>query len=166
MYKVKINNHDLFEIDHKISSIINTNDDVLIKALPNGSFNILINGLMQNADVLGWDEDSKIAKIKINQNVYEAVVKEPSDLLLEKLGMTIAKPKKANNLISPMPGLILKILVTKGQIVKKGESLLLLEAMKMENVFKASADCIVKEINIQEKQAVEKGQELIVFAQQ
>jgi biotin carboxyl carrier protein len=62
-----------------------------------------------------------------------------------------------------MPGLILKVAVTQGQFVKKGESLIVLEAMKMENVFKASADCIIKEIKVQEKQAVEKGQELITF---
>ena len=62
-----------------------------------------------------------------------------------------------------MPGLVLKILVQPGDQVKKGEPLLVLEAMKMENVFKASDDVTIKEINVVEKQAVEKGNELINF---
>jgi biotin carboxyl carrier protein len=71
--------------------------------------------------------------------------------------------KKLNNLKAPMPGLITKILVKEGDEVKQGEPLLVLEAMKMENVFKAAGDVKIKSIKINEKQAVEKGAELISF---
>ena len=163
MYKVKVNNKEVFEINGELNSIINTNDELQLQAMPNGSFNIFVNKQLMNADIIDWNAENKIAKIKINQNLYEVAVQEPADLLLEKLGMVVPKAKKANALSSPMPGLILKVAVTHGQFVKKGESLIVLEAMKMENVFKASADCIIKEIKVQEKQAVEKGQELITF---
>ncbi|MNS88855.1 Methylmalonyl-CoA carboxyltransferase 1.3S subunit [compost metagenome] len=63
-----------------------------------------------------------------------------------------------------MPGLILKVLVTEGQAIKKGEPVLILEAMKMENVFKAPGDAVVKAIRIEERQAVEKGEVLIELA--
>jgi biotin carboxyl carrier protein len=164
MYKVKVNNKNLFEIDADITHLQPDNHAIVINQMPNQSFDVSIDNQLLNADIIDWDPENNIAKIKINQNLYEVVVQEPANLLLEKLGMTIAKPKKNNNLISPMPGLILKILVQENQQIKKGDSLLILEAMKMENVFKANFDATIKSINIEEKQAVEKGQELITFA--
>jgi biotin carboxyl carrier protein len=62
-----------------------------------------------------------------------------------------------------MPGMVLKVLVTPGQAIQKGDPVLILEAMKMENVFKAAADAVVKEIKVSERTAVEKGEVLIVL---
>jgi biotin carboxyl carrier protein len=70
---------------------------------------------------------------------------------------------KVNLLKAPMPGLVLKVLVTEGQAVKKGDGLLVLEAMKMENIIKASADGMVKKIHIEEKNVVDKNQKMIEF---
>ncbi|MBD3287417.1 biotin/lipoyl-binding protein [candidate division KSB1 bacterium] len=64
---------------------------------------------------------------------------------------------------TPMPGLIVEINVAVGQEVRKGESLLTIEAMKMENEISAPEDAVVTEINVAEKQAVEMGQELLVL---
>ncbi|HNA32062.1 MAG TPA: biotin/lipoyl-binding protein, partial [Flavobacteriales bacterium] len=64
---------------------------------------------------------------------------------------------------APMPGLVLKVLVKEGDAVKKNEPVLILEAMKMENVIKSPGDGTVKRIHAQEKTAVEKGQLLIGF---
>jgi biotin carboxyl carrier protein len=69
--------------------------------------------------------------------------------------------QKANDLKAPMPGLVLRVLVEEHQVVKKGDSLILLEAMKMENVLKAAGDGVIKKIVAQEKTTVEKGQLLI-----
>ena len=63
-----------------------------------------------------------------------------------------------------MPGLILKVLVTEGQEIKKGDPVLILEAMKMENVFKAPGDAIVKTIKYKAGEAVEKGAILVELA--
>jgi biotin carboxyl carrier protein len=163
MYKVKVNNKESFEINSKLDMILNTADNVTLAKNANGTFDVKIENQNLNASIIDWDKETKIAKIKINQNLYIVHVQEPADLLLENLGMTIPKAKKANSLKSPMPGLILKIIGKPGQAIKKGESLLILEAMKMENVFKAGADCVIKEIKIEQNQAVEKGQELITF---
>ena len=56
-----------------------------------------------------------------------------------------------------MPGLVLEIQVQAGQTVSKGDTLLILEAMKMENVLKAAADGVIKSIHVQKGAAVEKG---------
>jgi biotin carboxyl carrier protein len=63
-----------------------------------------------------------------------------------------------------MPGLVIDVKVTEGQTVQKGETLLILEAMKMENVLKAPADVTMKAIKVQKGENVEKNQVLIVFA--
>jgi biotin carboxyl carrier protein len=62
-----------------------------------------------------------------------------------------------------MPGMVLKILITEGDQVKKGDALLVLEAMKMENIIKSPADGLVKKINAVQGTAVEKNQVLIQF---
>jgi biotin carboxyl carrier protein len=63
-----------------------------------------------------------------------------------------------------MPGLVLRVLVEPGQKVTKGEPLLVLEAMKMENMIKAPGDAIVSSVKAQLGQAVEKNQILIDFS--
>ena len=62
-----------------------------------------------------------------------------------------------------MPGMVLNILVTEGQEVKKGDALIVLEAMKMENILKSPTDGVIKKIAINKGVAVEKNQLLIQF---
>jgi biotin carboxyl carrier protein len=62
-----------------------------------------------------------------------------------------------------MPGLILDIKVTPGDVVKKGDVVIILEAMKMENSIKSPGDGVVKDIKVVLKQSVEKNQVLIQF---
>ena len=66
-------------------------------------------------------------------------------------------------LISPMPGRVVKIFVKKGQKIKMGEDLIILDAMKMENIIKAERNSEVSEIFIKENDAVFVDQELISF---
>ena len=65
------------------------------------------------------------------------------------------------DLITHMPGKVVKLLVKIGDEVTKGQNLLILEAMKMENEIKAAVDGVIKEIHIEEGQAVESGHLLI-----
>jgi biotin carboxyl carrier protein len=124
-------------------------------------FHILQNNKSYNAEIVSINLEEKILQIRVNENVYQVQVKNRMDLLLSKMGMTNAASQKANDLKAPMPGLVLKINVEEGQVVKKGDSLLILEAMKMENVLKAAGDGVVKAIKVKQRDAVEKGQLLI-----
>jgi biotin carboxyl carrier protein len=69
--------------------------------------------------------------------------------------------QKAEPVKAPMPGMVLKVLVTPGQVINKGDGLIILEAMKMENILKATTTATVKAIKIAERTAVEKGAILI-----
>lgn len=62
-----------------------------------------------------------------------------------------------------MPGAIVKLNVKEGDEINKGDVLLVLEAMKMENEIKATHNCKIKKINVKEKDNVDKGQILITF---
>lgn len=135
-----------------------------LQPLPDGTFSILANGKSYNAIVEQIDRDAKEMQLKINGNAYKVGIKEPIDQLLQKMGLNINSVKKADAIKAPMPGLVLKILVSEGQSIKKGEPVLILEAMKMENVFKAPADAVVKAIKVEERKAVEKGEVLIELA--
>jgi biotin carboxyl carrier protein len=79
------------------------------------------------------------------------------------MGLDAVSKPKVNDVKAPMPGLVLSIKVQEGMEVKKGDPILILEAMKMENIIKSPVDGIVKSIAVKEKQAVDKNQTLINF---
>jgi len=90
------------------------------------------------------------------------VTDEKSERLTTLMGTAVAG-SKASSLKAPMPGLVIKVEVKVGQHVKRGDGLVIVEAMKMENELKAHAPAIIKEIKVQAGQAVEKNQILILF---
>ncbi len=131
--------------------------------LDKNKFHVIINNSSYNIELLAKDENAKNQIILVNGQKQNIEIKDKYDDLLKQLGMDKLMGNKANLLKAPMPGLVLKILVTEGQAVKKGDGLLILEAMKMENIIKASSDGIVKKIHIEEKNIVDKNQKMIEF---
>ena len=127
----------------------------------NGQASILIDHKSYTAQIEKIDKDNKELVLKINGQRYTLSIKEDIDILLDKMGINLSAMQKAAPLKAPMPGMILKILVEPGQQVNKGDALLILEAMKIENVLKASAPATIKSIKAEEKTAVEKGAILI-----
>ncbi len=115
----------------------------------------------------------KIYKIKIGEKVYEVEV----EAVTEKEGKIEAAPKKeevrkevapppsgeGEEVSAPMQGLILNVEVTAGQKVKAGETLVLLEAMKMENPIVAPRAGTVSGIHVSKGDTVETGDPLITL---
>ena len=77
---------------------------------------------------------------------------------------TAAAPVGGELMSAPMPGTILDILVTEGQTVKKGEIILILEAMKMENEIAAAADGLVSKIYTSKGETVSAGDPMLTIA--
>ena len=75
-----------------------------------------------------------------------------------------APPDTSKFLLSPMPGLIISIAVGPGETVKAGQELLVLEAMKMENVLRAERDGVIEAIEVEPRATVAADQVLIAFA--
>jgi biotin carboxyl carrier protein len=127
----------------------------------NGQASILLENKSYTAQVEKVDKETKEIILKIDGQRYTLSIKEDIDILLDKMGINLSASQKAAPLKAPMPGMVLKILVEPGQLVNKGDALLILEAMKMENVLKATGAATIKSIKAEEKTAVEKGAILI-----
>lgn len=127
----------------------------------NGQASILLDNKSYTAQIEKLDKENKELILKIDGQRYTLNIKEDIDVLLDKMGINLSAMQKAAPLKAPMPGMILKVLVEPGQQVNKGDALLILEAMKMENVLKATGTATIKSIKAEEKAAVEKGAILI-----
>ncbi|MCH2021271.1 MAG: acetyl-CoA carboxylase biotin carboxyl carrier protein subunit [Saprospiraceae bacterium] len=156
MYKSIVNNQYQSEI---IPSEINW-DLIEIKE---GRFHLLLDNHSYEAVVLEANYIEKTFKIKIQQNTYQVKLKNKFDLLAEQLGFSNMNVRKVNNVKAPMPGLVLDIIVKVGDQVSEGDSVLILEAMKMENIIKAERDAIVKSISIEKGSSVDKNQVLLEY---
>lgn len=135
--------------------------DFDIQPQPNGLISILYNNKSYSAFIEDVDFKKKQLTVSIDGSKSAILISEPMDQLLASMGLDMSALQKAEPIKAPMPGMILKVLVEPGQQIAKGDGLLVLEAMKMENVLKASSDAVVKSINIKEQTAVEKGAVLI-----
>jgi acetyl/propionyl-CoA carboxylase alpha subunit len=132
-------------------------------ALENNSFHIIRDNQSYRATVININHEEKTMLINVNGNDYEISIKDKYDLLLQQMGISIKSAAQINNFKAPMPGLIREVMVLTGAEVSKGDILLILEAMKMENALKSPREGKIKKINITVGNAVEKGQILIEF---
>ena len=115
------------------------------------------------AELLAVDLEAKTLQIRLGHKTTTLQLKDRFDLLLEKMGMNAPGSGSLKEIKAPMPGLILDLKVAPGDLVKKGDVVLILEAMKMENSIKSPGDGVVKEVKVSLKQSVEKNQVLIQF---
>lgn len=106
----------------------------------------------------------KAYKVNVNGNVYEITLEviDKADIKAPAApapvaSAPVAAPAGAQTISAPMPGNILKVNVTNGQAVKKGDVLMILEAMKMENEILAPNDGTVSSVNVTAGQTVDSG---------
>ena len=132
----------------------------VVPAGPN-KFHILKDGESFHAEIMEVDHSSKHFVIRINGSDYHVQLEDAFDQLVKRLGLEVNVLHKIKNINAPMPGLVLEIQVEEGQVVKRNDPILILEAMKMENILKSPGDGIIEKIMVKEGQAVEKGGLLI-----
>ncbi|MBT5932944.1 MAG: acetyl-CoA carboxylase biotin carboxyl carrier protein subunit [Flavobacteriales bacterium] len=152
--------NNVFLIDGEVQT---PKGNAKLEWLDRNYFVVTFNGKTFNGEVLEQNLEDHTLKLKLNHRVFE--VKRKYDLLdlISQMGLDKKKVKKLKELSSPMPGRVLKIMVKIGDKINIGDSLLSLEAMKMENILKSDGEGIVKEIFINEEQVVDKGEVLIEF---
>lgn len=166
MYKITINGKHQHSAEPKENNSWLLDDketEIDIIQTRDGSFHMLKNDKSYNIELIKFDREEKSLSVKVNGNRYDLIIKDKYDALLHSLGMDNANKAKVENIKAPMPGLVLNILVEEGREVKKGDALLVLEAMKMENILKSPADGTVKKVVVKKGTAVEKNQVLIHF---
>ena len=124
-------------------------------------FNIIEDKYSYNVKILKYDLQNKSYEVSVNGEVFQVVLKDELDQLIEELGFEAKEQTTESKVLSPMPGMVLGIFVKEGEEIKTGDKLLILEAMKMENVLKAKHDSIVQKIHVTTGQAIDKNQLLM-----
>lgn len=135
-----------------------------LQAGQEGKFHLLKGNRSYSAEVIAADYQAKTFVIRINGHQHVLRLQDRFDLLLEQMGISQVNLHQVNEVKAPMPGLIVDIQVEAGQHVKKGDPILILEAMKMENIIKSPGDGVVKVIKVSRQDHVEKNQVLVRFA--
>ena len=156
-----------WEVDFQAADSITINGQPFawdIAVLGESRYHVLYRGKSYNAELVNADYATKTFVLSINGQRLELRAQDRFDQLLERMGLSSASATKVNDLKAPMPGLIVDIRVQPGQTVQKGDPLLVLEAMKMENILKAPADGVVGSVKVDLRANVNKGQVLIQFA--
>jgi len=133
-------------------------------ALTNSKYHVLKNDKSFKVNLIKSDFSKRAYLIEVNSNKYHVKILNSIDETIKKIGLSIGISKKSNNIIAPMPGLILSVNVKENQEVKEGEILLILEAMKMENAIESPKNGVVKSINIKVGNTVSKGALMIELA--
>jgi biotin carboxyl carrier protein len=167
MWKAVINEvqHEVQWKDKHNGVVVVNGKELTLDMVQSGDrdWHILLNGKATRITLVNNDKAEKQVLLMVNGQSITVNLKDRLDQLLSTMGLENAGAKKMNELKSPMPGLVLKLRVNEGDSVKKGDPLLVLEAMKMENVIKAADDAVVSKIVVSPGQAVEKNALLMSF---
>lgn len=126
------------------------------------SYSLVHCGRSYRVLVLKEDRENNTVRLRIGSGTYTVQLQDEQSRMMHTLGFDKAE-KKVREIKAPMPGLVLNIMVKPGDAVKKNDPVLVLEAMKMENMIKAPGDSIVSSIHAEQGKAVEKGQILVSF---
>ncbi len=125
------------------------------------SFHVIHHGKSVDIELLETNYLTHSFVFRMDGRRFEVNISDKYERLIHQLGLSVGGSQKMNQIKAPMPGMVLEILVEPGQPVQKGDALVVLEAMKMENVIKAPADGAIKAIPAKKGHAVDKGQLLI-----
>jgi len=164
MYKVYVEDQ-AYEIEFDSDQIMVNGQSCSWDAHANDgqSFHIISQDKSYRVQVRQQHENGKELTLDINGHELAITVQDRYDLLLEKLGMDMTTVATTNEIHAPMPGLIVELKVQVGDQVETGDPLLVLEAMKMENVLKAPGAGTVQSISVKQGDSVEKNQILVNF---
>ena len=122
-------------------------------------YSLLVNGRSYQAHVYPGEEDK--LEVLMRGTLYSAVIEDERERRLKAAGAASGSQTGEFVLRAPMPGLIVKVPVSEGQEVKKGDVLTILESMKMQNELKSPRDGKVSRIQVNAGDSVEQRQALL-----
>lgn len=162
-YKVELADDKSYIIELKEDTLRMNNEPVSTDIAKTGKdeWNVIRDHQSFNIKLLEFDKSAKVIKLRVNEEVFTLSIKNKLDLLLNEMGMSLGQGAKMKDIKAPMPGLVLEVLASAGQQVSAGDPLIILEAMKMENIIKATGDGTVKNVLVKNQDTVEKNQLLM-----
>lgn len=120
--------------------------------------NLNIDSVVVDGEIIEFDEIKNINIQESGKNI-DAKLKLDSDELNKS-----ESNSSSHNIITPMAGVILKIIKNKGDSVSKGDDLIVVESMKMEQIIKSDYDGIVDVINVDSNEQVSAGKILMTIS--
>ena len=130
-----------------------------------GSYRVNVEGKNYTVSAVEGPENGKMI-VRISGVEREVEILDERALLLDRMGMSAGDSTADLELNAPMPGKVLSVMVKPGDEVQQGDSLIVLEAMKMENVIKSAISGTAAEVPANAGYSVEKGELLVKFAQE
>jgi biotin carboxyl carrier protein len=152
----------VIEIDHEHEILVDgVRYDTDFQPSPEGNtFSLLLNNRSLEGVV---EERDELWQILIRGELYEVQVQDERAYRLAKARGSVTLVTGDAPINSPMPGIIIDVPVTEGEAVSKGDKVIILESMKMENELRAPRDGIVGRVFVEAGANVEKGQPLVVI---
>ncbi len=164
MYKVIIGDKSLSVAINKDNVVLDGKPVAIdLARLDDKRYHLLLEHKSYNLEIISIDRDTGHVAVKVNNKAITVTVKTALDELLQKMGLNNNNAAITTDIGAPMPGLILDVVVQAGDEVKKGDTLLVLEAMKMENIIKSPGNGKIKAIPVKKGDSVDSGQKLILF---
>lgn len=165
LYDIKRNN-ELSKIEllerNKNKAKIAVDDriyEVDIIEVENGVYSILLNGVSYNVELI--QTDNKKYNVNTLYNSYDVEIIDAETRYVNSRKST--DKDDAAFISTPMPGKVVKILVNEGDVVKAGETVIIVSAMKMESEYKVNTDKIIKKILVKEGETIEGHQHLVLL---
>jgi biotin carboxyl carrier protein len=121
-------------------------------------YSLIVNGESFDAHVF---PDEEVWQVHFQGNTYSVQVEDEREKRLRTALNGAALERREFHLKAPMPGMVISVAVQSGQTVKKGDVLLILESMKMQNELKSPRDGIVGRVRVAAGDRVEKKDTLL-----
>ena len=153
MYKVIIDGEEIIVSQNDLDSMDNHSTPV--------GFHILKDKKAYHVTLPKVGQNPKTGTLHVNNKRFRFDIMDQYDQLVSSMGLDAVAEIRVTDILAPMPGLILDIMVKAGDEIEAGSSILILEAMKMENVIKAEGGGVIKSVNFKVGATVDKGAVII-----
>jgi acetyl/propionyl-CoA carboxylase alpha subunit len=163
--KAKVGEVEISVGIEKDRSAFTLNEDLIepnITGNAKDGWSVILNGRSYSVDL--YKKEGNAVEMLVNGRRYPVELSDKYDQLLQSLGMDRNAGAKVSNLKAPMPGKVISVAVKAGAQVEIGDPILVLEAMKMENVIKSPTSGAVSSVNVKTGGTVEKNEVMITFA--
>ena len=150
----------LSEEGSKITIMVDDHQyDIDLHQVEKGVYSVLFKGRSFNVELIETDHAKKYS-VNTFYHSYDAEIIDAESKYLQARNAG-DQAEAESTISSPMPGKIVKIPVNKGDEVKKGDTIIIVSAMKMESEYKAMKDGIVKDIFVKEEDTIDSNQALV-----
>ncbi len=136
--------------------------DVDVAMLDNGTCSLIYGGNSYSAELIK-NSNGKHYQVNLNYSTYQIDMLDSHAKYMRMRRGKAASNEQADRICAPMPCKIVKIYVKEGDRLKEGDTVLTMEAMKMQSNYKVASDCTVKQILVAEGDSVRVEQPLITL---